>query len=99
MNFVKAPSIDLYPGVVVDENTCLTYDSDTVTQRIENLIMHTIYKTTGKDFATTVDAVVNLSVGDILIFENGGRGYIKPVEKFVTVEDAIADLEALKGME
>lgn len=98
MNFVKAPSIDLYPGVVVDGGTCLEYNSETVIQRIENLTMQTTYKTSGKDFETIVDAVVKLAVGDVLIFENGGRGYIKPVEKFVTVEDAIADLEALKGM-
>ena len=30
------------------------------------------------------------------IFEEEGRGYIKPVEQFVTVEEAIKELECIK---
>jgi hypothetical protein len=52
----------------------------------------------GEGYKSILDTTVELQDGDILIFENEGRGYIKPVEPFVTVEEAIADLEVIKEM-
>ena len=34
-----------------------------------------------------------LTEGDVLIFEEEGRGYIKPVESFVTVAEAIENIQ------
>ena len=36
--------------------------------------------------------------GDVLIFEDEGRGYIKPVEDFVTIDEAIADLSNIRDL-
>ena len=36
--------------------------------------------------------------GDVLIFEEEGRGYVKPVEPFVTIEEAIDDLTNIKDL-
>jgi hypothetical protein len=33
-----------------------------------------------------------------MIFEEDGRGYIKPVEEFVTVKEAIEELEHIKDI-
>ena len=44
------------------------------------------------------DTTIQLADGDVLIFEDEGRGYIKPVEGFVTIEEAIADLENIKDL-
>jgi hypothetical protein len=41
---------------------------------------------------------IHLKEGDILVFEEAGRGYIKPVEDFVTIEEAIDDLSNIKGV-
>ena len=54
-----------------------------------------IAQSTLKDKNIT-DGTYNLKDGDILIFEEEGRGYIKPVETFVTVVEAIEELECLK---
>ena len=39
-----------------------------------------------------------LKEGDILVFEEEGRGYIKPVEEFVTIAEAIEDLTNIKDL-
>ena len=44
------------------------------------------------------ETTIFLEEGDILIFEDNGRGYIKPVEAFATIEEAIEDLECIKGI-
>ena len=43
--------------------------------------------------------MIQLSEGDILIFEEEGRGYIKPVEEFVTVKEAIEELNCISDLE
>ncbi len=98
MNFVMKPSIDLYPGIRVDKDTVLEYKTETIEQKIENLKFHNVTKVKGEGFESTVDTTIDLKDGDILIFEDGGRGYIKPVEPMVTVQEAIDDLENIKGV-
>lgn len=98
MNFIKKPSIDLYPGIRVDKNTDLEYTSETVNQTVKNLVLHSVTKVYGKDYESTYDTTIKLQDGDILIFESEGRGYIKPVEPFVTIEEAIKDFENIKDL-
>lgn len=96
MNFIKRPCIDLYPGIRVTKDTVLDYKSDHVEQHIEKLVFRNISKVSGEGFSSVCDTTIQLSEGDILIFEDGGRGYIKPVEPFSEVQEAIADLEVVK---
>ena len=98
MKFIKRPSIDLYPGVRVDENTDLEYNSDKVKQTVKDLVLHSVTTISGDGFKSVLKTTVKLQSGDILIFEEDGRGYIKPVETFVTVSEAIEDLEVIKDM-
>jgi hypothetical protein len=98
MNFILRPSIDLYPGIRVDKDTVLEYKTENMEQKIENLKFRTVTKVKGECFESTVDTTIDLADGDILIFEDGGRGYIKPVEPMVTIEEAIEDLENIKGV-
>lgn len=98
MKFIKRPSIDLYPGVRVDKHTDLEFTSENVYQTIKGLEMHTITTIIGDGFKSVLDSTVQLQDGDILIYESEGRGYIKPVEAFVSVAEAIEDLEVIKDM-
>ena len=98
MNVIRKPSIEMYPAVRVDADTVLEYTTETLTQHIENLEFRNTVHIKGDNYESTVDTRVQLEAGDILIFENGGRGYIKPVEDFVDVEEAIAELECIKGV-
>ena len=98
MNFIMKPSIDLYPGVRVDKDTKLEYKTENVTQKIENLKFHSVTKVKGDGFESVYDTTIDLKEGDILIFEEEGRGYIKPVEGFVTIQEAIEELRNIQDL-
>jgi hypothetical protein len=94
--FISKPSIDMYGGIRVDKDTTLEYKNDNVEQTLKDLVF--ISKTTvkGVDYESVYNTTINLKEGDILIFEEEGRGYIKPVEAFVTVEEAIEELNCIR---
>jgi sporulation protein YlmC with PRC-barrel domain len=96
--FIMKPSVNLYPGVRVTKDTVLEYKNDKVEQKVENLILHSIIHATGENFESVYDTKIQLNEGDILIYEDEGRGYIKPVEQLCTIEEAIVDLESIKGV-
>ena len=98
MNFIRKPSIDLYPGIRVDKDTVLEYQNENVKQTVKNLVMHSVTKIKGEGFKSKYDTTIQLQEGDILIFEDEGRGYIKPVEAFVEITEAIAELENIKDL-
>lgn len=98
MKFIKRPSIDLYPGVRVDKHTDLEYNGEKVHQTIKDLVLHSVTTISGDGFKSVLETTVELQEGDILIFEAEGRGYIKPVEAFTTVSEAIEDLEIIKEL-
>lgn len=97
--FINKPSIDMYVGIVVDKDTKIEYKNDNVDQKIENLVMKSITKVIGDGYESEYHTTVQLKEGDILIFEENGRGYIKPVEEFVTIGEAIKELENIKDLD
>ena len=96
--FIRKPSIDLYSGIRVDKDTVLEYKNENVEQKLENMVLHSITKIKGEDFESVYDTTIHLKEGDVLVFEEEGRGYIKPVEDFVTIAEAIEDLTNIKGV-
>ena len=98
MNFIRKPSIELYPGIVVNKNTVLEYKNENVKQTVKDLVFHSVTKVKGEGFRSKYDTVIHLNEGDVLIFEEEGRGYIKPVEPFVTIEEAVSDLTNIMSL-
>lgn len=96
--FIRKPSIDLYPGVRVTEDTVLEYKNENVSQKLEKLVFHSVTKVKGDTFDSVYDTNIRLKEGDVLVFEEEGRGYIKPVEDFVTIAEAIEDLTNIKDV-
>lgn len=96
--FIRKPSVDLFPGVRVTKDTVLDYTNETVEQKLENLVLHTIIRAKGEGYESTSDITVYLKEGDVLVYEEKGRGYIKPVEQFITIEEVIEDFENIKGV-
>jgi hypothetical protein len=96
--FVRKPSIDLVSGVIVTKDTNIEYKNKNVEQSIKDLVFHSITKIQGDNFESTYDTTIRLKDGDVLVFEEEGRGYIKPVAEFVTITEAIADFENIKGV-
>jgi hypothetical protein len=98
MNFILKPNITLYPGIRVDKNTNLEFKNEHVEQRLENLVLHSVTKVNGDSYESIYDTTIRLQEGDILVFEEEGRGYIKPVEPMVTIQEAIDDFENIKDL-
>ena len=96
--FISKPNITMYSGIRVDKDTALEYESENVKQELKDLCLHSVTKVTGEGYESTYDTTIYLTEGDVLIFEEEGRGYIKPVEAFVTVEEAIDDLVNIKDL-
>ena len=97
-NFIRRPSIDLMPGVRVTKDTALEFKNENVTQTIRDMMLHSVTKVEGENYESTYDTLIRLEEGDILLFEEDGRGYIKPVESFVSIEEAIDDLVNIKDL-
>lgn len=96
--FIRKPSIDLYTGIRVGKDTMLEYENENVKQTLKDLVFHSVTKVKGESFESVYDTTIYLKEGDILVFEEEGRGYIKPVEEFVTVVEAIDELANIKDL-
>jgi hypothetical protein len=97
-NFIRRPRLDLMPGIRVTKDTKLEFKNETVEQTICDLVLHSVTKFKGDGFESTNDTTIYLSDGDVLVFEEEGRGYIKPIEAFVSIEEAIDDLTNIKDL-
>ena len=96
--YIRKPSVDLYPGIRVEKDTVFEYKNENVEQRLENLVFHSVTKVTGEGYESVYDTTIHLKEGDVLIYEEEGRGYIKPVAEFVTIAEAIEDLTNIKDV-
>lgn len=96
--FIRKPSIDLYPGIRVTKDTEFKYSNENVQQSLKELVLHSVTKVKGQGYESVYDTTIHLAEGDILVFEEEGRGYIKPVEPFVTIKEAIDDLTNIKDV-
>ena len=96
--FIRKPSVDLYPGVRVAKDTVLDYKNENVEQHLSGLVFRSKTKVTGEGYESVYDTTIHLKEGDVLIFEEEGRGYIKPVDSFVTIQEAIEDYENIKDV-
>jgi hypothetical protein len=97
--FIKKPCVDLMPGIRVTKETKVEYSHGNIEQTIINLELRTVARIKGDGFESVSDTTVYLNEGDVLIFEDEGRGYIKPLEECMSVADAIKELECIKDLE
>ena len=98
MLFIQKPSVDLYLGMKVDKDSAFEYTNENVDQELKDLVFRRNTKGKGNGFESVYDTTIYLKEGDVLVFEEKGRGYIKPVEEFVTVAEAIDELSCIKDM-
>ena len=96
--FVRKPNLDMFAGVKVTKDTKLEYKNENVEQSVSNLVFHSVTRVKGENYESTYDTTIYLKEGDVLVFEEEGRGYIKPVEEFVTIKEALEDFENIKDL-
>lgn len=93
---IRTPEITMYPAIRVNKDTKLEFKNEFVKQTIENLVLKSKTKVIGQGYKSTYDTTIELNDGDILIFEDDSRGYIKPVEQFCEIDEAIELLNNIK---
>ena len=98
MKFIRKPSIDMLAGIKVTKETTLEYKNENVDQKLKDLVFHSVTRVKGDTFESTYNTIIELKEGDVLVFEEEGRGYIKPVEEFVTVKEAIEELKCIEEL-
>lgn len=96
--FIRKPSIDMLAGIRVDKDTSLDYENENVKQILRNLVFKSVTTVRGEEYESTYNTTIYLKEGDILIFEEEGRGYVKPVEEFVTVKEAVEELKCIEDL-
>lgn len=99
IKLIRKPNIDMQVGIKVYKDTELTYESEYVKQEIKDLVLHSITTVKGDGFKSTYDTQIELKEGDVLVFEEDSRGYIKPVEEFMTITEAIEELNNIKDLD
>jgi hypothetical protein len=97
LKLMRQPNIDMVAGIKVTKDTDITYENEGVKQTIKDLVLHSVMTIKGETYESIYDTTIQLSEGDVLVFEEDGRGYIKPVERFMTVSEAIEELECVKA--
>ena len=95
LKLIRQPSIDMEAGIKVDKDTVIEFENDNVKQTIKDLVLHSVMSIKGEGYESTQDTKIFLEEGDVLVFEEKGRGYIKPVERFMTVDEAIEELKCV----
>ena len=90
--YIVKPSVDMFPGIKVTKETVLEYKNENVEQTVKDLVLHSVTKVKGEGFESVQDVTVYLAEDDVLVFEDEGRGYIKPVQELMTVAEAIKEL-------
>jgi hypothetical protein len=97
--FIRQPNISMVAGIRVTKDTEISYENEGVKQTIKDLVLHSVMTIKGETYESTYDTTIHLKEGDVLVFEEEGRGYIKPVETFMTIAEAIEELECVKAVD
>ena len=96
---ILKPDVTMFPAIKVTKDTTLEFKNDRVEQTLRGLVLRTVTTVSGDNFESTTCTTVNLYEGEYLVFEEEGRGYIKPVQEVMTVCEAIEELTNIKDLE
>lgn len=95
LKLIRQPNINMVAGIKVTKDTDISFENETVKQSIKNLVYHGTNKIKGDNFEGKNEITVTLNEGDIVIYDGEERGYIVPAQRFMTVDEAIKELECV----
>lgn len=95
LKLIRQPNIDMVAGIKVTKDTDITFENDNVKQSIKDLVYHGTTKIKGDNFEAKNEITVNLNEGDYVVFDGEERGYVVPAQRFMTVAEAIEELECV----
>ena len=99
--FVDQPCLELKKGIQVRKDTEVSFKNDNVEQLLKDLKLDTILDEEGSNginsYKSKSHIAISLNEGDILLFDPSRGFYLPPYPK-TTIEQAIEDITALKGV-
>lgn len=95
IKLIRQPNINMVAGIKVTKDTDISFENEAVKQSIKDLVYHGTTKIKGENFEGKNEITVTLNEGDIVIYDGEERGYIVPAQRFMTVEEAIKELECV----
>lgn len=100
-NLILIPNCEIYKGFTVDEKSTLKYENKdkTLRQELNNLEFVQYQKTDSPKYSTETKTTIHLKKGMVILFEDEERGYVVPVNKYVTIKEAIQELEYIKDLD
>ena len=100
-NLILIPNCEIYKGYIVDENTTLEYENNdkTIKQKLSNLEFTQIQIVNTPEYTTETKTIIHLKKGMTVLFENEQRGYVVPVNRYVTIKEAIQELDYIKDLD
>lgn len=100
-NYIKNPDVTIYKGIEVDKNTKLKFEREDgkVKQELKNLEFVQYERREADNFESETNTKIHLKEGMIVLFEDEKRGYVVPVERYVTIGEALEDLECIKDLD
>lgn len=96
--FIKKPDIDMFGGIRVTKDTELHFENEHVTQDLKDLVFRSVTRIKGDGYESTYDTTIYMKEGDVLVYEEEGRGYIKPAEEVMTIKEAIEELKCIEDL-
>lgn len=99
--YMRIPDVTLYAGVKVNKDTNLSFESEDgkIKQELKNLEFVQYEKREADNFESETKTTIHLKDGMVVLFENEYRGYVVPVERYVRIGEALADLECIKDLD
>lgn len=95
--FVEQPDTKLYEGLIVKEDTKLSYENDRVSQTIKDLKLISKIYTKNERYQSVTNLEINLIAGEIVLFEKE-RGYFVPSTSVCSIDDSLELFNALKDL-
>lgn len=95
--YVQIPEPNVFYGIKVSKDTKQEFKNEFVSQKLENLILHTEYEIKNDNFKSIVKNELYLKEGDLLLLEEDNRGFFMPREvKFGSIDEAIKEMNFIK---
>lgn len=97
LKLIRQPDISMVAGIKVTKDTDIVFknESGTVKQSIKDLIYHSTTVIKQDNIEAKSEITVALNEGDIVVYDGEERGYIVPAQRFMTVDEAIKELECV----
>jgi len=100
-NYIKNPDVTIYKGVCVDKDTVLSFEREDgkLKQELKDFKFVQYEKREADNFVSETKTTIDLKEGMVVLFEDKNRGYVVPVERYVTIGEALEDLGYIKDLD